>query len=852
MSARDGKQRLGSHLAGATVSTLALITASAVHAAPQNDERTSAADIVVTATKQESTVARVPLSIAVVTREAIDQQSLRTPEDLSRVTPSLAISNGSGANGSTVTIRGLSSNVGAPTVGIYLDDVSLTRRSANGAFAGNGTNFPQFFDLERVEILRGPQGTLYGGSSIGGTIKFILPTPSLAGTRLRAKAEVATTRDGAASYELGVSAAAPLIEGRLGLAISAFGRHVGGYIDHVSRYTGNVLASDTNSQESLSGRIALRFEPVTDVAITPAFYASYDKYDDSDNYWTNIGGYTQAPFTTPSTAAAPTITGLPYTHPGFVFPDYNVYGPGKTGANCNVGANFAATVPECVQRAARDATLSLPSLTIDVGLGGVSLKSVTSYTRDVQTGTTPSSYDDFLLYLGQYRGGTFAQDFPSYASEYRYNNTRTGWTQELRLSTGASRRLSLVGGIYYSNFLTTSDYGLYAPDFTALIRSQFGQTLQAKFAADTSPFNFLRNQRLREKELAGFGEVTFKLTEALHVLAGLRVAKQTFSYFEAQYGTTVRRNVATTGNGLTEGTVTDTAVSPKVAVQYFIDGRNMIYASATKGFRAGGVASRPAGTSCDAELASLGFGSATAVPYKSDSVWSYEIGAKVRPFGNVLTIDASAYRIDWKDAQVNYRLTCQGSYVANAGKARSQGIDLNVALQPSDWLTVSGTLAFVDATYDALAVTIGGVTTQFINQGDRQPVPRFSYALGVNVHAPLNDRWKGYARTDYQHADGYPRTFGPGTNGFFPDVYLAPATDYVSARVGIENPQFDISLFVNNLFNAQDVLTVNSNGGRGGCTITNGVPSACTRNTTYQKPTTYRPRTIGLTARFKL
>ena len=817
------------------------------------DTRLSDADIIVTATKQDVAVSRVPISIGVVTRDAIDDQSLRTVEDLSRVTPGLFINSSNSANGSsTVAIRGITSAVGAPTVGIYLDDIPITRRSAGGAYAGNGTNFPQLFDLDHVEVLRGPQGTLYGGSSIGGTLKFILPQPSLSETHFRAKAEVANTKAGDPTFELGLSTQMPLVEDKIGLSASIYGRHNGGWIDHVSRFTGAVLDADTNSQDSYSGRVAILFKPTENFSIQPAFYGSYDRYNDQDIYWTDSVAYTQAPITTQSTAASPTINRLPYTHPGFSFPAYS-FGPYKTGVNCNVGANFASTVNECVQKAKRTSKLYVPSLTLGYDLGGIELKSITSYTRDVQTGNTPSSYEDLNLFT-QLGGRQFIQDLPVYRSDYLYDNKRTGWTQELRVATDNSKPLSFVGGAFYSNFKTTSDYVLNAPNTADLFRVLFNQTIEARSAGVNTGENvFFRNQYLREKELAVFGEATYKLTDKLSVLGGLRLSKVTFGFSEAQYGSNVSRAVAVPGSGLVQGSVTDKPISPKIAVQYFIDGRNMIYASAAKGFRAGGVASRPAGAACEAELVAQGNTSSGSQPYESDTVWSYEIGAKVRPFGEVLSVDASIYRVDWKNTQVNYRLQCGLGYVANAGSARSQGLDLSAQLRPTSWLTLNGNLAYIDAKYDELLFTSpAGVRTTFIMDGDRMPIPKWSYAIGAQVTLPVREGVKAYARGDYQYAGKYPRSFGPLTQSFFPDVYIANSTQFVSARIGIENGRWDLSLFANNLFNSQDVTSVNFNAGRGSCTIPAvGVYNNCTRNPSYAKQTTFRPQTIGLSARYK-
>ncbi len=128
-----------------------------------------------TATKQSDTVNRVPLSITAVTQASIDQQGVKTAQDLARTVPSLNISTSNVANGANIAIRGIYSSIGAPTTAVYLDDVAIQRRTTLGTFSGSGVVFPALFDLQRVEVLRGPQGDLYGGSAEGGAIRFITP-----------------------------------------------------------------------------------------------------------------------------------------------------------------------------------------------------------------------------------------------------------------------------------------------------------------------------------------------------------------------------------------------------------------------------------------------------------------------------------------------------------------------------------------------------------------------------------------------------------------------------------------------------------------------------------------------------
>ena len=165
----------------AAASALAAGQAFAQAPAPSSGGGQALEEVVVTATRQTSTVNKVPLSIAAVTQQTIDQQGLKQATDLVRTVPGLTLAAGAPAQTglATFAIRGIVASVGAATTGVYLDDTSLTRRNNAGVNQNPGAAQPVLYDLARVEVLKGPQGTLYGGSSEGGTVRYITPLPSL-------------------------------------------------------------------------------------------------------------------------------------------------------------------------------------------------------------------------------------------------------------------------------------------------------------------------------------------------------------------------------------------------------------------------------------------------------------------------------------------------------------------------------------------------------------------------------------------------------------------------------------------------------------------------------------------------
>ena len=811
--------------------------AMAQTAAPEGGENLLG-EVVITATRQADTVNRVPLSVTAVTQQGLDRQSVRSVVDLARTVPAVTIqtANGVGDRVPNIAVRGISSSIGSATTGIYIDDTPLQKRNAIG-LSGGGTPIPQLFDLERVEVLKGPQGTLYGGSSQGGTIRFITPTPSLTTYSGFARGEIATTKGGALTYEGGIAVGGPIIQDKIGFRASIVSRRSGGWIDHVDRFTGKTLEEDTNSRLQQSFRVAIAFQVTDRLRITPAIYGSKDDSRDSDFYWENIPAF-----------SVPGRTGANgFVQPTFNYGPYNMYGPGKTGLNCNVGDQFAGSVAQCVGKQPRGQSLFTPSLTLDYDFDNMTVKSITSYLNDRTKGIADYSYLEPGTPQG---GGPFVANFPLYKSNPYYKNTRYGLVEELRFASKPDgSKLNWVAGLYYSNFRTHSPYYIVAPGFNDLQARITGSPLPS--ALEPGGVSYHRDQRMWENDLAGFGEAGYMLTEKLKVIAGVRITRTQFRYEQNTAGALAGFLVPTIANGgLTQGDRTESPVTPKFGLQYQIDNRNMVYATAAKGFRSGGVNQPPPAARCAADLTSLGITS-TPSTYASDTLWSYEAGAKVRVLGGRAQINTAAFYIDWKNVQSNFGLpTCGFGYTVNAGSAVSKGVDMQASVLVFEGLTASLQGAYTDAKYTQAVVGPAPRNTLFIANGDRLATPKWSLNLGLEYAFEVAGKFPAFVQANYQYSSSYQRSFGPGTGTYAPDTYMADATNFVTARAGVTVNHTEISAYVDNLFNSQDKLV--ESGGRGGCNIATG--AACTTYAQYVYPfqgMTYRPRTFGLTATYR-
>src|ERR1700722_17373987 len=263
-------------------------------------------EIVVTATRRAEEINKVPLNITAYTPEVMDDQGVRQIDDLARLTPDLQFTHTSGAagnNSSNIAIRGVFSDVGAATTGVYIDDTPIQMRNVG---YWNANAFPQIFDLERVEVLRGPQGTLFGAGAEGGAVRFITPEPGLDKYSGYVRSGLAETVGGDPSYEFRGPLRGPLIDDKVGIRVSAWGRNDGGYVNRVSPDTGATVDSKSNSQDSVVGRAALAAKPIDNLKITASLLYQDVAAHDRDQYWSTLSNPSSQDFNQGSRVRQPT------------------------------------------------------------------------------------------------------------------------------------------------------------------------------------------------------------------------------------------------------------------------------------------------------------------------------------------------------------------------------------------------------------------------------------------------------------------------------------------------------------------------------------------------------------------
>jgi outer membrane receptor protein involved in Fe transport len=446
--------------------------------------------------------------------------------------------------------------------------------------------------------------------------------------------------------------------------------------------------------------------------------------------------------------------------------------------------------------------------------------------------------------------------------------------QELRLTYGGQSRLSWVAGAYFSHTNTDIAY-IYRTNPAVMdeaLRLMYGDfngpgTNTSEGTARYGLVNdggFQSNLRadILDEEAAVFAEGNFWIVpDKLRVTAGLRYSKVDLDFNQLNYGQFSGR-LATSDGSLTAGKSSDKPLTPKAGVQYQFTDDKMVYASASKGFRAGGVSSQVAQTICQTALDNLGITAADIPPaFGPDTVWSYELGGKFRLFSR-LQLNLAAFRIDWKDVQVTTTLTCGQGFTANGGKARSEGGEMSLEYRPIDPLYLYMNASYVDAHYvDPVTGPVGKNAlvqpVPSLNAGDKFNVPPFTASAGAQVNFTLPSDMRSYVRLDGTYQKAYTAGATFGSSGYAANFFVRnnPSRTLFNLRGGvIMQNGLDVSLFVQNLFN-EDKLLQGFGDGRG-CTPPAGqaITANCSNYGSYSpfvEQTYEQPRRFGVQLNYK-
>ena len=824
--------------------------------------------VVVTATRQASTVNKVALSVTAQSQRDLDQQGVQKLSDLVGNVPGLFLNQQLGTGLANVEIRGIAQgSQGAATTGFYLDDTPISKRNVGGGVAtSNGTPLPPLFDLQRVEVLRGPQGTLFGSGSEGGTVRYITPDPDLNKYDIYARTSASLTQDGSPSWEAGLAVGGPIIDGKLGFRISYYDYHRGGWLDIIDPLTQQDIGKDANYDDTRVFHGAVLWAPTDDFRVNFSYLTSGESTPDSQNYYTkpiaNAVNVPQACFNSNtagpggaslagSTLAAYNGTPLPHTinptpvscsSPGVTFTRPALtYGPYNLQKYQQLGVDGAPA----------STIMNVAALSFERDFDGFSAKLINSYINDTERTTTDeTSQATSIVENGTVGGFPIPQGFPLYgidepqgtdanfSGHFISFNKRQGATEELRFTnTDTSSRLNWVAGLYYNEDWTHAGYTMVTGSLNAEAESLFGFTEMQRYGVPPAPLTYdsdypgtsrtqygsdifdHKDQELRDKEIAAYAEVNYNVTDALQLTLGLRQSEVGFHYHQSFYGPVNSNDIPTIANGLeSQGNTDEKPFTPKFGVKYQFAEDTMAYLTASKGFRPGGVNAELSPNICGPAAAQYGL-TVDQLPttYKSDTVWSYEAGAKSTLFDGSVQLNGDVYRIDWKNVQATQSpgFGCGIVFTTNAGGARSQGLELESQAVLFEGFTASAGFELDDAEYTSTAAAIVGPikALDVALKGQHFAIPPWTLDLGGRYSLPTDTDWLPYVRADLRLAGAYNQSeFGLGT--YTPDVNHVDSSQNLNLRFGVEYNQYDVNLFVLNVTNYNNGITT---GGRSGC-----------------------------------
>ena len=722
-------------------------------------------EMVVTARKREEHVQDVPMSVAAPSEQKLRDLGATTMEDVSTNVAGFVVQN-LGPGQSQVAMRGVSAGQIVrdqpgvkEQVGVYLDEsvISLSLFTPD----------LDLFDLSRIEVLRGPQGTLFGSGSLTGTVRYITNEPKLGMTETIGELGVSAISDGGMGGSAKAAVNVPIGE-RAALRAVAYYTQYGGFIDAVQ--PGLSVRDDVNDGERLGARVALRFEPNDRFTITPRLlYQEVER-----NGWNRIDDFN--------------ILANPYTttRPAVDLGDRQQF----------IQINEPFT----------DEFL-LGDLNLEYDFGGMTLTSITSYTdRDVLV------VRDATALTASITGGSIGLPESVYSIDAPLHDATqaAGYTQEVRLGGSRGDRFDWVAGVFYAD--SERDYAQNLPvigfeDAAAAIGVNIptaGTKLALKDELYKSDLHYDFNQ------LAFFGEVTFPIGDRLDITGGLR-----YYDFEEDRQQVFDGIFADPIDSV--GSVSADGFAPRVIASYRVSDDFRLNAQVSKGFRLGGINDPLNLPLCQpADLAIYG-GHPT---WEDETLWNYEVGAKGTFLNGNGQFSASAYTMDIENLQATVTAgTCSSRIILNVPKARTTGVEAELEVAPNDSFDFAVSGSFNNSELRSSFRDANGNIVAGIREGNRLPtVPEFQMAAAATYRQPAFGG-VGYLTGVFQHvgerytqvadqAEGFGSVdisaFGGDIGGpYTQNIYTfdpeLPAYDLLNVRVGLLKGQWDTALFVNNL-----------------------------------------------------
>lgn len=712
-------------------------------------------NIVVTSRKRAELLQKIPVAVAVVGHQELVQQGVKSLEDIARLSPSVTFDEGISSVDSRPTIRGFYDERGRPSVATLIDGYDTTSESIVSAGGGFPVNL-NLLDLERVEVVEGPQAALYGRNAFGGAINYVTVKPTSAPS-----GEINTEIGSYGDYKV-FGTYSQAITDKISARISAENDGQNGFYDNTT--TGKALGGH-NTQ---GGSADFLIKATDDLTIR--VYTEYGHVNQQQDAAVNIPSNGLVKNNSLATLDVPLISAV----------------VGTIHANPSEVA-YTANYPGTREETLRE------FVTIDYDLGWATLDSHTGFQTNHTRLTQDTDYQAAYEPLP-----TFQYSFENELQDFTYDTTQV--SQEFRLVSPGDQKLKWIAGAYlfyegaklYDDTQYTIDPGLY--DFLYP---------HARFApVQNNAINPFTETTRDTYHASLYGSVGYEILPRLNATAEVRVA---YEDVDATLPNVSRTAISEYNGGVTYGTggiplgityssasIATRYVNPKFSLDYELTDNQNIYIDIARG-------TKPAGLS----LLNIEGGGFAGQAYKQERVWEYEIGDKTSWLNNRLLINADFYYNDYRDQQVSYsNLSVYPPLIGvlNAGAVAAWGEELQVAFHPVKPLTLEAAYSHIIEYYTNYLSTQGS-DLEFVGgnfKGKYVPsVPPHNITAHVRYEAPLTEGLNGFvdATAHYESA-----RYGNDYNTWKLGAFWEPRF-----QLGMEDAHFSLIAFVNNPFDNRTI-----------------------------------------------
>jgi iron complex outermembrane receptor protein len=721
----------------------------------------------------------VPFSIAAFTESQIHNSGASGLPELARNIPGLTITD-LGPGQSQVSIRGISAGQVVrdqpgvkEQVGVYLDESPIS--------VALFTPDLDLFDLDRFEILRGPQGTLFGAGSLAGTLRYITTQPTLGS--FGGTAEVSVS-DGSGS-EFGGSVKGALnmpLGDRAAARVVGFYNELAGFID--ATQPGGSVRDDVDGGSKTGGRLSFLIQPNEQFSITPRIV--YQKLE--------TDGFPRVDF-------------------------YNILGNPFTRTEPAVDLGERGQFTQLTEGIEDDLTLT--DLKLEYALGDVTLTSISSYTdRDVVVTRDATSLT-----------GSVTWDIGGTPQEVRITSplidttSLHAFSQELRAASSGDAPLQWVAGAFYQTVGRRYGQELPTVGYDAITRRLEDTDSAANGAPPDHPF--FSSLSYDFKQFAVFGEGTYSFNDQWALTLGARYYDfkedrlLTFGGFFAVPQADV------------PGAVESNGYSPRAIVTYRPAEQISFNAQISRGFRLGGINDPLNAPICSPADRAL-YGSVFTETWSDEKAWNYELGAKSVLAEGRVTLNGSVYYSDIEDLQANVDAgSCSSRIVVNVPKAHTLGVEAELFARPSESWDFGLTATWIEARIDSTITGSGTSPIAGIRDGNRLPTaPEFQAAASVTYSWPWFSALNGYVNFTAQHvgssytqladqeppfgqldsdgstpAPAFIAFGGPSITSFAFPTEL-PSYEIGNLRLGVRADEWEAAAFVNNLWDERAFLSL--------------------------------------------